>query len=58
MLNKIFKYFNLYFNTEQFRVGGHCGICGKWIPDKIFNKYNTWGVCEKCETNSIDMWNL
>ena len=46
--NWIKELFDLY-DAEEFIIGGHCGICGKWIPDEIFDKYWRWGICIKCK---------
>ena len=37
----IYNQFNKYYT-----VGGHCGLCGKWIPDAIVDKYWTWTLCD------------
>lgn len=34
--------------TEEIQVGGHCGICGKWIPNELFERWWAWGICDKC----------
>ena len=40
--------FNLY-DIEDLQIGGHCGCCGKWIPDEIFEKVWAIGLCnENC----------
>jgi len=35
-----------YYDISELQVGGHCGLCGKWIPNEIYPKYWAWGVCE------------
>lgn len=45
---KIKTLFNLY-DIEDLRIGGCCGCCGKWIPDKIFDKNWPWCLCKKHE---------
>lgn len=35
-------------DIEDLAVGGHCGCCGRWVPDKIFEKAWPWGLCRKC----------
>lgn len=48
MFRKIIKrVFNLY-DIEDLVIGGHCGLCGRWIPDEIFDKMWRWGICDKC----------
>lgn len=44
------KFFDLY-DICDLTIGGHCGCCGAWIPDEIFPKIWTWGVCKKCQEN-------
>ena len=50
----ILKQFEKYYV-----VGCHCGLCGKWIPDKIAPKFFSWGLCDGCaeirETHDI-LW--
>ena len=31
------------------RVGGHCGCCGAYIPNEIFDNTWAWGLCKKCD---------
>ena len=40
--------FHLY-DIEDLAVGGTCGLCGKWIEKKIFDKAYRVGTCKKCE---------
>jgi hypothetical protein len=44
---KIKKIFNLY-DINDLVIGGHCGCCGNYIPDEIFEKNFSWGICKKC----------
>jgi len=30
------------------QVGGHCGLCGKWVPDVIVERGWSWTLCDKC----------
>jgi hypothetical protein len=39
---KIKKIFNLY-DINDLVIGGHCGCCGNYIPDEIFEKNFSWG---------------
>ena len=45
---QIKKYFDLY-DIDDLIIGGHCGCCGKWVPDIIAPKLFPWGLCEKCQ---------
>jgi hypothetical protein len=45
--NWIKKYFQLY-DIEDLTIGGNCGCCGEWIPDKIYPKDYSWDICKKC----------
>lgn len=33
---------------DNIQIGGHCGLCGKWMPNQLFPKTWAWGVCDKC----------
>ena len=37
------------YDIKDLVVGGHCGCCGKWLPDEILPKENTWGLCDDCK---------
>ena len=30
---------------NHYQVGGHCGLCGRWIPNAIVYHYWAWTVC-------------
>ena len=34
--------------TSDLQIGGHCGCCGKWVPDVIVNRHWAWALCKKC----------
>ena len=35
-----------YYQIKDLQIGGHCGLCGKWIPDEIFPSYWAIGICK------------
>jgi hypothetical protein len=35
-----------YFKLNEIQAGGHCGVCGKWIPDVVVPKDWPWDMCE------------
>ena len=37
-----------YYQIEDLRIGGNCGLCGALIPNEIFPAYWAWGICKKC----------
>lgn len=38
------------FICENIVVGGHCGLCGKWVPNVLVPRYWQWTVClEHCD---------
>ena len=37
-----------FYKIENLQVGGHCGLCGKWINNKIFSKIWAIGICKNC----------
>jgi hypothetical protein len=45
--DRIKKLFDLH-NIEDLVVGGHCGCCGRWVLDKVFEKSWPWGLCQEC----------
>jgi len=51
-INLIKRKFDLY-DIEDLEVGGHCGLCGDWMPKEIVPKYFQWSLCDKCMTSSI-----
>jgi len=46
---RVKKWFILY-DLEDLQIGGHCGICGRWIEDEIMDKGYAWSLCENCMT--------
>jgi hypothetical protein len=32
---------------DELQVGGHCGLCGSWMPNTITPKDWSWDVCDK-----------
>ena len=47
-LRRKIKYKYELYDIKDLIIGGHCGCCGAWIPDEIFNKNWGWGLCNKC----------
>ena len=52
MLNKLLK---LTYNwrlkhgiciISELQIGGHCGLCGAWMPDVIVLKDWAWDTCD------------
>lgn len=37
------------------KLGGHCGICGAWIPNIVVEKYWAIGVCDNCRSGKINV---
>jgi len=44
-----------WYRLNDLKVGGHCGLCGDWIPDQVFAKYWRWGICDKCIKESEEL---
>ena len=44
----IFSQFEKHHLYDRLQVGGHCGCCGAWVPDKILPKYWAITLCEEC----------
>lgn len=36
------------------QTGGHCGCCGKAMPDLVVEKYWPWGLCDKCKEGKAE----
>ena len=34
--------------VQELQVGGHCGLCGKWIEHVLVSQYWPWTVCKDC----------
>ena len=32
------------------QVGGHCGCCGRWVPDALTEAAWPWTLCPDCQT--------
>jgi len=32
----------------ELQIGGHCGICGKWVPNVLVERRWSWTLCDKC----------
>jgi hypothetical protein len=54
LLRSIKSSFNLY-EISELQIGGHCGCCGHWIPNEIFPKDWSWGLCQDCINDSVEM---
>lgn len=57
MLKKLKTKFFIWLADELFqlvRVGGHCGLCGKWIPDRVVPSWWRWVLCDDCINDGID----
>lgn len=37
-----------YYLIVEMQVGGHCGLCGKWVPDVLVERHWAWTMCDKC----------
>ena len=51
LINNLIENFlekHYYYKIENLIIGGHCGLCGAWIPDEIFPKFWAIGICKKC----------
>ena len=43
-----------WYMPTYLEVGGHCGLCGKWIPDVLVHRDWSWSVCEKCKKGDFE----
>lgn len=46
MLRELFKI--ILDLRDDLVVGGHCGLCGAWMPDAVVEEAWRWGMCDKC----------
>ncbi len=37
-----------WYHINELVIGGHCGLCGSWIPNDIFPEWWRWGICDNC----------
>ena len=33
---------------QELQIGGHCGLCGKWVPDVLVHRYWAVTICCQC----------
>lgn len=33
---------------QRIQIGGHCGLCGNWIPNELYPRYWAIGICGEC----------
>jgi len=43
------------YRIDELQIGGNCGCCGHWIPNEIFPKEWSWGLCQNCINDSVEM---
>ena len=52
MLNKLFRLTYGWrlkhgiHRISELKIGGNCGLCGKWMPDVIVPKDWAWDICD------------
>ena len=49
----IFNQFEKHNLLDRYQIGGHCGCCGKWVPDAITRSdlgsfFSGWTLCMDC----------
>jgi len=52
MLEKIWSYIARKlapYIAAELQIGGHCGICGKWVPNELVDRRYPWTLCEECK---------
>ena len=49
MIRKRIKQFFGLHDIEDLVIGGNCGCCGELMPNEIFEKNCSWGVCKECK---------
>lgn len=32
----------------EIQIGGHCGLCGKWVPNVLVERDWSWTLCDEC----------
>jgi hypothetical protein len=38
----------LLWRLDELQIGGHCGLCGKWVSDEILPKEWAITLCDQC----------
>jgi hypothetical protein len=49
MIRKWIKEFFHLYDYKDLRIGGHCGICGRWVKECIVEKEWAITICEQCK---------
>jgi hypothetical protein len=37
-----------FYWIEELQIGGHCGLCGKWVSNEILPKQYAITICKEC----------
>ncbi len=40
---------------KRFAIGGHCGLCGKWIDNHIVGKNSRVTICDDCSVDETKL---
>lgn len=46
---EIFLYNRGYHKIKDLQGWGHCGLCGKYIPNTVMRKSWAWDICDECK---------
>jgi len=47
-IRRLLRDFIINTVLDEVEVGGHCGCCGNWIPDKLVWASWPWTICDEC----------
>ena len=47
-----FLYNRGYYKIDDLQGWGHCGICGKFMPNAVMEKDWAWGICKECKSET------
>lgn len=51
MIKKLIEEWIVDLVLSRARIGGHCGCCGAYMPNEIFDNTWAWGLCTKCNVS-------
>ena len=54
------KIYNIFEDEiiGNLQAGGHCGLCGKWVPYDILPRYWAITLCDKCKKGDFSHINF
>jgi len=44
----------VYWICHHIAIGGHCGLCGKWVPNELLPAWWRVTICDDCAKENGD----